>query len=262
MMSAFSERDRRELAQALVPISRAASAEILPFYRTVLEVDRKVDRSPVTAADRAADAVIVPALRALTPDIPIVSEERKADDIAGGVFWLVDPLDGTKEFLAHRDEFTVNIGLIEDRQPVLGLVGIPVDDHQYLGWGPGTATLVAGGAAPRPIACRPQPDDGIVVAASRSHASRADLDDFLARFTVRDYIAAGSALKFCRVAEGAVDLYPRFKPTMEWDTAAGHALVLSAGGRMMGLDGGPFLYGKPDFLNPGFIVTGDWPLEL
>lgn len=261
-MSAFSEADRQDLAQALVPISRAASSAILPFYRTDMNVDRKDDHSPVTEADRAADAVIVPALRALTPDIPIVSEEREAEDISGGVFWLVDPLDGTKEFIAHRDEFTVNIALVEGDQPILGLVGIPVDDHQYLGWGPGTAQLIAGDDAPRPIACRAQPAEGIVVAASRSHQSREDLDVFLKRFTVADFIAAGSALKFCRVAEGAVDLYPRFKPTMEWDTAAGHALVLSAGGHVMGLDGGPFVYGKSTFLNPGFIVTGNWALDL
>ena len=121
-MSAFSEADRRDLAQALIPISRAAGAEILRFYRTDLDVDRKDDHSPLTEADRASDAVIVPALRALTPDIPIVSEEQVADDISGGVFWLVDPLDGTKEFIAQRDEFTVNIALVEGDQPILGLV--------------------------------------------------------------------------------------------------------------------------------------------
>lgn len=261
-MSAFSDADRRDLVHALVPISRAAATEILRFYRTDLTVDRKEDWSPVTEADKAADNVIVPALRALTPDIPIVSEERKAEDIAGGVFWLVDPLDGTKEFIAHRDEFTVNIALVEGDTPILGLIGIPVDDSHYLGWGPGTARLIAGTAAPVPIACRPRPDAGIVVAASRSHQSRSDLDDFLARYTVSDFIAAGSALKFCRVAEGAVDIYPRFKPTMEWDTAAGHALVLSAGGHITGLDGGPFVYGKPTFLNPGFIVSGAWRVEF
>lgn len=261
-MSAFSDRDKRELAHALVPISRAASSAILPFYRTEIVVDQKDDRSPVTEADRAADEVIVPALRSLTPDIPIVSEERAAEDIEGGIFWLVDPLDGTKEFISNRDEFTVNIALIEGDGPVLGLIGIPVHDHQYLGWGPGTAQVIAGDAPAANISCRSRPEDGIVVAASRSHQSRSDLDAFLKRFTVTDFIAAGSALKFCRVAEGAVDLYPRFKPTMEWDTAAGHALVLSAGGHMMGLDGGPFVYGKPDFLNPGFFVHGNWTLDI
>ena len=261
-MSIFSDAERRDLTRALIPISRAAAVEILRVYRTDMTVEHKDDRSPETEADKAADEVIVPALRDLTPDIPIVSEERKAEDISGGVFWLVDPLDGTKEFIAHRDEFTVNIALVEGDTPILGLVGIPVEDSHYLGWGPGTAELVAGTAAPKPISCRTRPDEGIVVAASRSHQSRSDLDDFLDRFTVADFIAAGSALKFCRVAEGAVDLYPRFKPTMEWDTAAGHALIHSAGGHVMGLDGGPFVYGKETFLNPGFIAIGNWELTL
>ena len=270
----FAAADLEALVDPVREIARRAGAAILPYYETDLDIDRKDDRSPVTAADHAADAVIVPALEAMTPDIPVVSEERlsshrsagaDADADAGGdaagPFWLVDPLDGTREFINRRDEFTVNIGLIADGRPVFGVLGIPVRDVVYAGYsadvGTGTATRQAGDAPAVPVAARAAPAAGIVLAASRSHADSDELENFLYGETrVARRIIAGSALKFTLVAEGEADLYPRLGPTMEWDTAAGHAIVDAAGGTVRTLDGGPLIYGKAGWRNAGFVVRG------
>jgi len=234
----------------------------MTVYRTDFDSTRKDDGSPVTLADTAAEAEILPGLRDLTPDIPVVSEEQHSagdgptPDKVGQRFWLVDPLDGTREFLKRNDEFTVNIGLVENNVPIFGVLYAPALDLMYAGTGTGGATLIEGDREERPIACRVPPGDGLDVLVSRSHSIGGKVDEYLADETIRDRIPQGSALKFGRLAEGVADIYPRFGPTYEWDTAAGHAIVLAAGGSLTRIDGGTFDYGKPKFLNPGFVAFG------
>lgn len=247
------------LLPQVIAIAAEAGRAILRFYAPGVEQSKKGDGSPVTAADHAAEAVILPALAALTPHIPIVSEEAfaKGDkpDVAGGPFWLVDPLDGTKEFLRRNGEFTVNIALIADGVPVLGVVGCPVTDELFAGAVGGGARLIMEGGA-RPIRTRSVPAEGLTVLSSRSHADNARLDAYLADKPVARRLICGSSVKFCRIATGEGDLYPRFGPTMEWDTAAGHAVLLAAGGDVRTLDGRRLAYGKPGFENPDFIASG------
>jgi 3'(2'), 5'-bisphosphate nucleotidase len=247
------------LLPEVVRIARAAGAEILRHYAGDFAVIRKADDSPVTAADRAAEAIILDGLKRLTPDIPVAAEEEvaagAAPDLKGGRFWLVDPLDGTKEFVKRNGEFTVNIGLVIQENPVFGVIHVPVAGDSYGGAGAGTAFCENRDGHRRAIQCRLPPAAGIVVVASRSHPNPR-LDALLADKKVAEIRRSGSAVKFCVVATGAADLYPRFGRTMEWDTAAGHAILEAAGGRLTGLDGQPFRYGKPGFENPGFIAEG------
>ncbi|HVJ53178.1 MAG TPA: 3'(2'),5'-bisphosphate nucleotidase CysQ [Aliidongia sp.] len=252
------------MVELLARIERAvveAGAEILAVYASDFAVARKRDASPVTLADGKAEAVILRRLAEATPDIPIISEEQAEEnglpDSVPTRYWLVDPLDGTKEFVARNGEFTVNIGLIEDGRPILGVVGVPAKGLVYAGAGPGTARVGDGSGDHRPIKCRPCPSEGATVICSRSHADNEELEAWLAERRVARRLIAGSAYKFCALAEGTADLYPRFRPTMEWDTAAGQALLEAAGGSVSFLDGTPFRYGKPGFLNPGFIAAGD-----
>jgi 3'(2'), 5'-bisphosphate nucleotidase len=259
-----------DLIDALRTVARRAGDVILEFYgdpaeRRDLDLRRKEDRSPVTAADEAAERLILPELETLLPGVPIVAEEAVAaghvPDIDGPAnpkrrFWLVDPLDGTKEFLSGNGEFTVNIALVEAGEPVLGVVHLPTLNATYAGHGPDSATLQRGDAPPHPIAARHKPAGGAIVLASRSHRNKAELETFLAQEQVAEQRIAGSSLKVCLVAEGAADLYPRFGRTMEWDTAAGHAVLAAAGGRVVTLDGDELRYGKPDFANPHFIARG------
>lgn len=260
-MSGMDGSSYAHLIDPVVDIVREAGERIMEFYRTDMDVERKDDYSPVTEADHAADAIIVPALEALTPDIPVISEERRFPPKSDR-YWLVDPLDGTKEFINHRDEFTVNVALVEDRLPVLGVVGIPVSDIVYAGCGDGTAVRINGDGVAVGISVRQAPEAGLTIAVSRSHASKDELDDFLKDYPIADRIVAGSAIKFCYVAEGKADLYPRLGPTSEWDTAAGHAVVNAAGGSVVRLDQTPFLYGKDKdkYLNPGFLAVGPFGL--
>ncbi|MEJ2121013.1 MAG: 3'(2'),5'-bisphosphate nucleotidase CysQ [Alphaproteobacteria bacterium] len=252
------------LLDAVEALAREAGEAIMSYYRNNVAIDRKDDHSPVTDADRDADAIIAAGLRKLTPDIPVVTEEEVAEGLAptrvGKRFWLVDPLDGTREFINDRDEFTVNIALIDDGAPVLGVVGVPAQGTLYAAilphGGPGRATMCDDGGAHRPIAARVPPAEGIAVAASRSHANKDELEAYLKDKIVTDFLAAGSSLKFCLVAEGKADLYPRLGPTMEWDTAAAHAVLAAAGGHVRTLDGKELTYGKPDFRNPHFAATG------
>ncbi|MCR9257156.1 MAG: 3'(2'),5'-bisphosphate nucleotidase CysQ [Alphaproteobacteria bacterium] len=261
---------------ALLPSLRTLAAEaaevILPFYHGDVDVEGKADGTPVTEADRAADKVIFEGLTALTPDIPVVTEERVADgiipDVAGGTFWLVDPLDGTKEFVRKGGDFTVNIGLIHKGEPVMGVIHVPASGVSYAGivgqsksegaawkWSAEERGAPCDG---REIQVRHPDPDGLIVVASRSHRNP-ELDAYLGDLKVKDATAAGSSLKFCLVAEGTADLYPRTGPTSEWDTAAGHAIVLAAGGTVARLeDGQPLVYGKADerFLNPTFVARG------
>jgi 3'(2'), 5'-bisphosphate nucleotidase len=248
------------LLQAVEALARQAGDAIMGYYRQNVAIERKDDYSPVTDADRAADAIIAAGLRKLTPDIPVVTEEEVADGLAptriGTRFWLVDPLDGTREFINDRDEFTVNIALIDQGAPVLGVVGLPARGTLYAADGPGRASICADGDVHRPIAARAAPADGILVAASRSHANKDELEAFLKDMTVKDFLIAGSSLKFCAIAEGKADLYPRLGPTMEWDTAAAHAVLAAAGGHVRTLDGAELAYGKPSFRNPHFVACG------
>jgi 3'(2'), 5'-bisphosphate nucleotidase len=235
-----------------------AGAAIMAVRRAGVTVARKQDRTPVTEADHAAEALIVAGLRAATPDIPVIAEEEIAAgrvERAGARFWLVDPLDGTREFAQGRDEFAVCIGLVEDGRPVLGAVALPATDELFLGL-VGTGAWKQDPAGRRAIAVRTAPADGLTVFASRHCAADPRLARYLGGLKVARLVNAGSALKFCRVAEGVADLYPRFGRTMEWDTAAPQAVVEAAGGSVRTLDGAPLGYGKPGFANPDFICRG------
>ena len=247
----------------VVALARQAGARIMTYYDRAIDVRTKDDRSPVTDADEAAEAIILPGLERLMPGVVVVSEEAASRGVSppaasrgAGAFWLVDPLDGTKEFIKRNGEFTVNIALIENGAPRFGVVYLPATDTSYVGLIGGGATLRRGTEAAQSISARRQPADGLTVLASRSHANDAALDSFLAKRMVRERISAGSSLKFCRIAEGIADLYPRFGRTMEWDTAAGHAVLAAAGGSVRLLDGAPLTYGKPGYENPHFVASG------
>ena len=241
-------------------LARCAGEVILDIYRTDFEIRRKDDASPVTEADEAAERVILPALRALTPGVPVIAEEEAAagriESLSGDYFWLVDPLDGTKEFIAGNDEFTVNIALIHTARPVLGVVYAPVLDAMYAGTGPGTADLETTGAARRAIVARAVPKGGAVMISSRSHDDPNSLAELTENLYVARHRITGSSLKFCLVAEGEADIYPRYGPTSEWDTAAGDAVLRAAGGSVRTLDGADLFYGKDKFRNPRFIARG------
>ena len=249
----------QELAQAIDQIADDAGQAIMAIYDGSFDVRQKADASPVTDADEAAERLIVERLRALTPEIPVIGEEMAAQGLApevgDGPFWLVDPLDGTKEFINRNGEFTVNIALIRDGQPCLGVVLAPVPGLSFLATGPGQVTRRQGLGASEPIACRRLPADGAVVVASRSHMT-AETEAWLARVAVAGRTQAGSSLKFCLLAAGEADLYPRLGRTMEWDTAAGQAVLSAAGGSVETLDGQPLGYGKPGLENPHFIARG------
>ena len=246
------------LLEHLVDIADRASAVIMEHYAAAIVVETKADASPVTAADRAAERVILEALRELTPAVPIVAEEEVAAGrtpaIGSGPFWLVDPLDGTREFISRNGEFTVNVAFVENGLPIAGVVAAPAKG--WLWWG-----NVGGGARRREngavaaIRVRPRPPEGAVAVASRSHRD-GETDRWLSEHGITDTVSAGSSLKFCLLAEGKADFYPRFGPTMEWDTAAGHAVLRAAGGTVRTVAGDPLRYGKPDFRNPGFIASG------
>jgi 3'(2'), 5'-bisphosphate nucleotidase len=252
--------DPAALLPDLTDIAKRAGTAIMEVYKREFEVELKADDSPVTEADLASEAIITPALKALTPDIPVVAEESFAEhggpEVGTAPFWLVDPLDGTAEFVSRNGEFTVNIALIRDRRPVAGIVFAPTLDLTYTGAAGLGAFRQEGRESGQPIAARIPPADGLVVVASRRHGDTEVLDRFLADFTVAEMRNAGSSLKFCRLAEGKADLYPRFGRTMEWDTAAGQAVLEAAGGRVETATGNPLLYAKPGFENPHFIAWG------
>jgi len=240
------------LARGLCALAREAGGAIMQVYASAFTARAKADSSPVTDADERAEAIILAGLARLTPEIPVVAEESAAagrlPPVLGERFWLVDPLDGTREFLARNGEFTVNIALIERARPTLGVVYAPTLDALY--WTDGL-TAWRGATA---IQAR-RPANGLVVLASRSHRT-AETDDYLRTLQVERFVAAGSSLKFCLLAAGEADLYPRHGPTMEWDTAAGDAVLRAAGGMVATLDGTPLRYGKPGFRNPHFIASG------
>jgi len=238
-----------------------AGAIILAVRARGFDTMKKSDASPVTEADHAAEALIVAGLRAAAPEIPVVAEEETAAGHVVAVaneFWLVDPLDGTREFAAGREEFTVNIGLVRDGRVVLGVVNVPATGELFGG-------IVGHGAWRRDatgqhaIHARMTPPEGLTVLASRSHGDQAALTAFLAGRKVAEIVNYGSSLKFCRMAEGKADLYPRHGRTMEWDTAAPQAVLEAAGGAVRTLEGLPLRYGKPGWENPHFYCTGREP---
>ena len=268
--------DHRNLAEALLPVVLEAGRIEMHYYQADVAVETKSDNSPVTVADQEAEVIILQALARIAPDIPVVAEEAaSAGNIPqiGERFFLVDPLDGTKEFIHHRGEFTVNIGLIAKGQPVFGIVYAPALSELYVTLGEREAA--AAHIAPdgdqsgdgqkfsleacglMPISSRKMDMSGLTAIASRSHGSEAT-ETFLSEYKIDQRISAGSSLKFCLLARGDGDVYPRMAPTMEWDTAAGHAVLAAAGGRVTLENGGAFRYGKADkgYLNPSFIAWG------
>lgn len=257
-----------DLLQSLIYTAQRAGGAIMAVYATDFAVRDKADASPVTVADEAAEKIILADLAAIAPGVPVVAEESVAagrvPDVAGSSkrFFLVDPLDGTKEFIGRRDEFTVNVALIEGGQPVLGVVFAPA--RRELFWGDvrnaraGHIDADPDGTMPsmgNAISARLPPPGGLTAVASRSHGTP-ETGEFLARYPVTEIRSIGSSLKFCLVATGQADIYPRLGTTMEWDTAAGHAVLAAAGGSVTGLAGEPFVYGKPGFRNGHFVARG------
>lgn len=267
----------RPAVEALAQIALEAGAAIMTVYARLEPgaAKTKGDGSPVTEADTLAERIILDGLAKVASDTPVVAEESVAagrvPDTAGGAFFLVDPLDGTKEFINKNGEFTVNIALIEQGQPVMGVVYAPAIEQMYVGEVGKSARLatVADGVMGdwAAIQANARPAGGLKVIASRSHLSD-ETKAFIERFEVADFMSAGSSLKFCRVAAGAADLYPRLARTMEWDTAAADAVLRAAGGCVYTMDGAPMVYGKrnqandTDFANPWFVAAGAWqPIE-
>lgn len=247
------------LLNAVISIAEQAGAAILDIYQkdsAAFNITGKADNSPLTAADLASHQLIVNALQALTPKLPILSEE--AADISWDIrktwqrYWLVDPLDGTKEFIKRNGEFTVNIALIEDGEPVLGVIYAPVLNKTYFAAkGEGAFVKTADTTQPIQVA---KPGSSVRVVGSRSHPSP-ELAGYLAQFAKHDMVPVGSSLKFCLVAEGSADVYPRFGPTMQWDTGAGHIIALEAGATVS-FDGiSRQVYQRENLRNPNFIVS-------
>jgi 3'(2'), 5'-bisphosphate nucleotidase len=246
----------------VIDIARRAGAEILQVYESGdIRLADKSDASPLTQADIRAHQTIVDALHALTPQWPVLSEESAAIDFAERAqwsrYWLVDPLDGTKEFLSRNGEFTVNIALIDGHEPVLGVVYAPARGLLYYGI-PGAGAFRAHGTEPAsPIVVQRHAAEPIRIVGSRSHRGDS-LDALLSHLGSHQLIAVGSSLKLCMVAEGSADLYPRLGATSEWDTAAAHAVVLAAGGLVTTTQGSPLTYNTgPELLNPHFLVYAD-----
>jgi 3'(2'), 5'-bisphosphate nucleotidase len=257
------------MLQSLIYTAQRAGGAMAVYAEGVaaeaMAVRQKADASPVTVADEAAEKIILADLAAIAPGVPVVAEEAAAAGVVPAVserFFLVDPLDGTREFVSLRDEFTVNVALIENGEPVLGVVFAPARHELF--WGDvkagkaGRIDADPDGTMPSmgtSISARVAPATGLVVVASRSHRTP-ETDAWLANYPVGEFLSIGSSLKFCLVATGKADLYPRLGTTMEWDTAAGHAVLTAAGGSVTDLDGKPFRYGKPGFKNGNFVAKG------
>ena len=254
------------LVEPIVALSEDAGRAILEVYSTDFQVQNKSDESPLTKADLASHHCIIAGLERLTPNMPIISEEAGLPDFETrrqwDRYWLIDPLDGTKEFVNRNGEFTVNIALIENSRPVFGVVRVPVQSKTYVGCEGLGAERRVGSNAAEAIHVASQSSAPVRVVGSRSHRG-ASLDAYLTNLGEHDMVPMGSSLKFCVVAEGGADIYPRLGPTSEWDTAAAQAVVEQAGGRVVTLDGKAMTYNtKADILNPYFFVIGaddrDW----
>jgi 3'(2'), 5'-bisphosphate nucleotidase len=255
-----------QLIDPLVTLAAEAGEAILEVYASDFDVQAKDDQSPLTQADMASHRIIVAGLQRLSPDISVISEESGLPGFEErsrwNPYWLIDPLDGTREFVKRNGEFTVNIALIEDHKPVLGVVHVPVRNTTYTGCRGVGAAVRTDGAEPQPIGVASESATPVRVVGSRSHRGTS-LDQFLENLGEFEMHPTGSSLKFCLVAEGRADVYPRLGPTSEWDTAAAQAVVEQAGGVVLELDGKPLSYNnKPDILNPFFLVAGpmdhDW----
>ncbi|HEY1836042.1 MAG: 3'(2'),5'-bisphosphate nucleotidase CysQ [Rhizomicrobium sp.] len=256
-----------DLARALAVCALQAGEVVMKHYRAeTVAQRRKEDHSPVTAADEDAERFILGELARIAPGVPVIAEEEAAAgriQAIGARFFLVDPLDGTKEFINRNGEFTVNIAEIVDGKPVRGVVFAPAKNRLFVGDVSGACEIKtsddgkADFATAKPIHVREVPKDGMTAVASRSHRD-AKTDEYLAHYRIKDFLSAGSSLKFCLVAAGEADIYPRHGRTMEWDTAAGHAVLVAAGGTMTTLEEKPFLYGKTadKFANPFFVAHG------
>lgn len=248
----------RELLVLAVSLAAQAAARINEIRADGFVVATKTDASPVTIADQQAEALINAGLRAATPDIPVVAEEEVAAGVItapSACYWLVDPLDGTREFAAGRDEFAVCIGLIQHGAPVLGAVASPAFDELHFGW-VGQGAWHRRADREQPISCRTAPKEGLTVFASRHYQDAPELKACLADYKVAHLTNIGSALKFLRLADGVADFYPRLGTTMEWDTAAPQAVLEAAGGVVRTADGAPLRYGKPKWENPPFFAWG------
>jgi len=252
-----------QLMNELVHISLDAGAKIMEIYNGYIDVRTKDNASPVTDDDEAAEKIILAGLSKAASEIPVVAEEGVAagniPDISGGVFFLVDPLDGTKEFISRNGEFTVNIALVDNGAPIAGVVYAPAIGKLYGGSSSGAFCQdIENGVASgdrQAISIRNAPEEGLTVVASRSHRSP-ETDEFISQYNVAELRSAGSSLKLCLVASGEADFYPRLGRTMEWDIAAGDAVLRAAGGTTTLLDGEPFTYAKPEFENPYFVAKG------
>lgn len=252
--------NHQSLLDNVLEIADTASRKVMEIYQTDFEVQTKDDDSPITAADIASHHVIVDGLKALTPDIPILSEESANapwDERKGWTrFWLVDPIDGTKDFTNRTGEFTVNIALIENGEPVMGVVIAPALNEAYWGVrGQGAWKREADGSTRKLEVV--DPPAAVRAVASKNHMNE-DTRNFIEQLGEHQLVQAGSSLKFCRIAEGQADIYPRLGPTCEWDTGAAHAVLVAAGGKVTQLDGTPLVYGKEDVLNPYFVASGAW----
>ncbi|SET50047.1 3'(2'),5'-bisphosphate nucleotidase [Marinobacter segnicrescens] len=252
--------NHQSLLDKVLEIADAASRKVMEIYQTDFEVQTKDDNSPITAADIASHHVIVDGLKALTPDIPILSEESANapwDERKGWArFWLVDPIDGTKDFTNRTGEFTVNIALIENGEPVMGVVTAPALEEAYWGIkGQGAWKREADGSTRKLEVVNPP--KAVRAVASKNHMNE-ETRTFIEQLGDHELVQAGSSLKFCRIAEGQADIYPRLGPTCEWDTGAAHAVLVAAGGKVTQLDGTPLAYGKEDVLNPYFVASGAW----
>jgi 3'(2'), 5'-bisphosphate nucleotidase len=255
--------DYARLLDDLAEAAREAGDAITAIVARGFDVEAKSDLSPVTEADRAAELIILAALARAAPGVPVIAEEEVAAGripAHGDTYFLVDPLDGTKEFVRGGHDYTVNIGLIQDGMPKLGVVLAPATRRMHGGW-TGAGAWVDEGQGRMAIETRPRSEQMIAVA-SKSHLNQATVDYLQEAAGTCDYVAVGSSLKFCIIAEGKADIYPRASPTSEWDTAAGHAVLLAAGGLIDGPDGSPLAYGKAAFVNRGFVATSGWKPPL
>lgn len=251
--------DYPRLLDDIADAAREAGEAILEIVRRGFEVEAKRDSSPVTEADRAAELIILGALTLAAPGVPVIAEEEVAAGripAHGHTYFLVDPLDGTKEFVRGGDDYTVNIGLIENDTPTLGVVFAPATGRLHGGC-VGSGAWLDEGHGRQKISTRPR-GEHLTAVASKSHLNQATVDYLEEAIGTCGYVTAGSSLKFCMLAEGLADIYPRASPTSEWDTAAGHAVLLAAGGLVDGLDGSPLTYGKHAFLNRAFVATSGW----
>lgn len=254
-----SSRLLKELVAPVIAIAQVAGNEILGVYNTEFSVNYKDDSSPLTLADRRAHEAIESGLNALTPEYPVLSEEDAdipfSERAAWQRYWLVDPLDGTREFVKRNGEFTVNIALMENCRPVLGVIQVPVTGRVFSAWQGGGAHSLEVGSKSRPIRAKSEPGVALRVVCSRSHTSP-DLKKFLDKLGDYSTLSIGSSLKVCLIAEGKADLYPRLGPTSEWDTAAADCILSEAGGQITQLDSTPLKYNKESLLNPSFMAVG------